>query len=63
MVFETEEVPLRQVPPDVFQQRFNAFRRQQMSAAQRRAFTQSLLGNITPVPRVTGPRLPLFRVV
>ena len=51
LVFEGEEVPLRQAPPDEFQHKFNAFGKQQMSAAQRRAFTQGLLGDLASVAR------------
>jgi len=48
-VFENQLGPLREVPPDEFQRRFNAFRKQQMSAAQRRAFTGSLLEDLASV--------------
>jgi len=53
-VFEDEGQPLRQVSPVELEERLAAFRRQQMSASQRRALDQELLAGLGSVARGDG---------
>ena len=62
LVFETEEVPLRHIPPDKFHRRFDTFRRQPISAAQRRNFDKALLRDLGDANGVDGSVVGSIRV-